>query len=126
MNWENDDNRRKSNRFPIVREVRYRISSRDNVFEAGVGNTVNISSSGVLFTTERPLLPGRRIEMAISWPAELNRNTALKLVARGRVVRTEDGRSAAEFQHVEFKTMGMGLGLGTAVGSPTVIPFRTD
>lgn len=128
MNWERDDNRRRTGRFPIVREVRYRVASRDNVFETGVGNTVNISSAGALFTTETPLLPGRRIELAISWPVELNRNTALKLVARGRIVRVEDGKAAAEFQHVEFKTMGSsGLGLGQPVtGSPTVIPFRVD
>ena len=127
MRWENDENRRKSSRFPIVREVRYRVSTRDNVFETGVGNTVNISSSGVLFTTERGLVPGRRIEMAISWPVELNRNTALKLVARGRVIRASDGQAAAEFQHVEFKTLGNGLGLGpAAAGSPGVIPFRTE
>ena len=49
--------------------------------------TVNMSSNGVLFTTDHYLLPGRRLEVSISWPAQLNSKVALKLVARGRVVR---------------------------------------
>jgi len=134
MLFNSDNNRRKTSRFPIVREIRYRVSTRDNLFETGVGNTVNISSSGVLFTTEKPILPGRRVEVAISWPAELNRNTALKLVARGRIVRVEDGQAAAELQNFEFRTMGAGLSASTASGSSgassgskaTVIPFRGE
>ena len=121
-----DENRRRTSRFPIVREIRYRIATKENLYEAGVGATVNISSNGVLFTTEAPLLPGHRVELAISWPAELNRNTALKLVARGKVVRIENGRAAAEIQNFEFRTMGAGLSpaMGSTRGS--VIPFRGE
>ena len=79
--WDGDTNRRRTSRFPIVREIRYRVATKDNLFEAGVGATINIGSNGVLFTTEHPIPPGRRVELAISWPAELNRNTALKLVS---------------------------------------------
>jgi len=124
IHWDNEQNRRRTSRFPIVREIRYRVATKDNLFEAGVGSTINISSNGVLFTTDRPLLPGRRLELAISWPAELNRNTALKLVARGRVVRVEHGRAAAEIQNFEFRTMGAGL--APSSGSGSVIPFKGD
>jgi hypothetical protein len=96
--------RRHSDRFPIERDVRYRVLSKRTGDEAGAGKTVNISSSGVLFTTEHVLLPGRRLELAISWPAQLNNKCALKLVARGRVVRLEDGRTAMEIQQYEFRT----------------------
>ena len=122
MSWNADNNRRKTSRFPIIREIRYRVSSRDNLFEAGVGSTVNISSSGVLFSVDKAVLPGRRVEVAISWPAELNRNTALKLVARGRIVRVEDGHAAAELQNFEFRTMGSGLG-ATPPPKGSIIPF---
>ena len=121
-----DQNRRRTSRFPIVREIRYRVPTKENLFEAGVGATVNISSHGVLFTTEQPLLPGGRVELAISWPAELNRNTALKLVARGRVVRVENGCAAAEIQHFEFRTMGAGLGPVSGSSKGTLIPFRGE
>ena len=92
MSLEKDkDDRRSADRFPIEREVRYRVLSRKSSTdgESGVGITVNMSSNGVLFTTDRYLLPGRRLEVSISWPAQLNSKIALKLVARGRVVRSE-------------------------------------
>jgi len=96
--------RRHSDRFPIEREVRYRVLSKRSGEEAGDGKTVNISSSGVLFTAAHVLLPGRRLELAISWPAQLDNKCALKLVARGRIVRFEDGRAAMEIQQYEFRT----------------------
>ena len=81
--------------------------------EAGEGRTLNISSSGVLFTSESMLLPGRRLELSISWPVQLNNQVALRLVARGRVVRFEEGRAAIEIQQYEFRTQAH-----TAANSP--------
>ncbi len=102
------NDRRSADRFPIEREVRYKVLSKRSNDEAGLGKTINMSSSGVLFTSEHFLLPGKRVEVAISWPAQLNNRTALKLVARGRVVRCEDGRAALEIQQYEFRTQGSG------------------
>jgi hypothetical protein len=101
--------RRNSDRFPIERELRYRVLNKRGAEEAGDGKTVNISSSGVLFTTQHVLLPGRRLEVAISWPAQLNNKTALKLVARGRVVRFEEGQAAVEILQYEFRTQSPGI-----------------
>jgi hypothetical protein len=100
--------RRHSDRFPIEREVRYRVLNKRGGDEAGDGKTVNMSSAGILFTTEAMVLPGRRLEIAINWPAQLNNKCALKLVARGRVVRFEDGRAAMEIQQYEFRTAAAG------------------
>lgn len=99
--------RRHTDRFPLSQELHYRVLSKRSADEAGSGRTVNISSSGVLFTCEHVLLPGRRLELAINWPAQLNNKCALKLVARGRVVRFEDGRAAMEIQQYEFRTQSM-------------------
>jgi PilZ domain len=98
--------RRSSDRFPIEREVRYRILSKRNTYEEGTGKTINISSDGVLFTTDRVLLPGKRVELSISWPAQLDNKCQLKLVARGLVARLEQGRAAVEIQQYEFRTQG--------------------
>ena len=98
--------RRGSDRFPIEREVRYKVLSKRNADEAGAGKTVNMSSSGVLFTSDHLLIPGKRIEVSISWPAQLNNTTNLKLVARGRVIRCENGKAALEIQQYEFRTQG--------------------
>jgi hypothetical protein len=100
--------RRTSDRFPIEREVRFKVLSKRNGEEAGIGKTVNMSSTGVLFTTDHLLIPGRRLEVSISWPAQLNNRCALRLVARGRVVRFDDGRAAMEIQQYEFKTQAVG------------------
>ena len=101
---KNKDDRRGSDRFPIEREVRFKVLNRKNAEEMGSGRTINMSSNGVLFTTDQYLLPGRRLELSISWPAQLNSKVNLKLVARGRVVRCDEGKAAIEIHQYEFRT----------------------
>ncbi len=96
--------RRASNRFPIERAVRFKVLSRKDSPEPGRGRTINMSSSGILFTTDRELTPGRRVEVAVSWPVHLNQSCPLQLVARGRVVRAEPGKAALEIQQHELPT----------------------
>lgn len=103
---KDSSDRRASDRFPIEREVRYKVLSKRSADEVGCGKTVNMSSSGVLFTAQHFLVPGKRVEVSISWPAQLNNTTNLKLVARGRVVRCENGKAALEIQQYEFRTQG--------------------
>ena len=98
------DDRRGADRFPIEREVRFKVLNRKNAEEVGSGRTINMSSNGVLFTTDQYLIPGRRLEISISWPAQLNSKVALKLVARGRVVRCDEGKAAIEIHQYEFRT----------------------
>lgn len=95
--------RRQADRFPLDREVRFRVLDR-SAEEAGVGRTLNMSSGGVLFATDQTLVPGRRVELSISWPAQLNDSCPLKLVARGRVVRTEESSAAIALSQYEFRT----------------------
>jgi len=100
--------RRGSNRFPIEREVKFKVLNKKTGNEAGAGKTVNMSSTGILFTADQVLLPGRRLEISVSWPAQLNHTCPLKLVARGRVVRCSGNSAAIEIQHYEFRTAGAG------------------
>lgn len=101
--------RRSAQRFPIERAVRFKTFNRQGIQEPGRGRTINISSSGILFTTDHDLVPGRRIELSVSWPERLNDDCALQLVARGRVVRVEPGRAAVEIQQHEFRTARAGM-----------------
>jgi hypothetical protein len=101
---DKQDERRIADRFPIEREIRYKILSRKDGEESGQGKTINMSSNGVLFSADRFVVPGKRVEVAISWPAQLNSKVALKLVARGRVVRCDSGKVAIEIQQHEFRT----------------------
>jgi hypothetical protein len=88
----------------MEREIRVWLLSGDGRQPAGVGRTLNVSSGGILFTAPTPIAPGRRLEVSISWPAQLNANCGLRLVARGSVVRFEDGKIALRIREYEFRT----------------------
>jgi len=103
--WGETD-RRRTQRFPIRREVVIRSRGRRTEAKPATGFTINISSTGVLFSTDQELTPGRRVELSINWPAQLDDHCPLKLVANGRVVRTEPGRAAIEIYQYEFRTAG--------------------
>ena len=101
------DERRSSNRWPIVRDVRYKVlSGRQKAKQTGFGKTLNISGKGVLFTTESNLVEGALVELAVSWPALLNGVLPLKLVTHGLVVRTQGKQAAITIERYEFKTVG--------------------
>jgi hypothetical protein len=104
---ENSVERRRSSRFPIEREVRYKTLSQRSEVVQGAGKTLNISSSGVLFTADHELPVGTRLEVSISWPAQLNEKCLLNLVARGRVTRQESGHLALQIQQYEFRTQSI-------------------
>ncbi len=105
---ETADDRRVTNRMPIERDVRYKVlvGKKSEAQTTGVGKTLNMSSGGVLFTTETALPEGGRVELNVSWPVQLNDNLPLKLVAMGRLVRSEDAQAAIAIEKYEFKTRG--------------------
>lgn len=90
----------------MERDVRYRALNyrKGAAEESGAGKTINMSSNGILFQTEQPLSVGRRLELAVNWPAQLNNTTPLKLVAKARVVRSDSQTAAVEILQYEFKT----------------------
>jgi hypothetical protein len=98
--------RRTAVRFPIEEDVRYKVFNR-NTIEVGLGKTLNMSSNGILFTTERTLVPGERLEVAVNWPAQLDHKCALKLVTTGRVVRSDTNVAAIAIERYEFRTQGI-------------------
>lgn len=112
---END--RRQSDRFPIERDVRYKVLSKRTSEEGGEGRTLNMSSAGVLFTSGETLVPGKRMELSITWPAQLNNKCALRLVARGRVVRSMNGAAAIEIQQYEFRTSALPAAAAATAGA---------
>ena len=101
--------RRKSRRFPIELELHY-VSLRPKIqlqtgsgkLQTGSGKTVNISSSGILFSSDRELAVGIYLEVSISWPVPLTDKCLLSLVVCGRVVRSCDGLVAVVIQSHEF------------------------
>jgi hypothetical protein len=98
------DNRRQKSRFPIQRELRYRVMQDGRIQEAGLGETVNMGSGGVAFVLEQKLAAGAFIELSISWPAQLENGTPMRLVIFGRVLRSAGGVSVCTVDKYEFRT----------------------
>ncbi len=103
MNMETEAERRLTRRYPMAHEVNY--SVRDaQTGTVGTGTTVNMSSRGVLFTTDQPLSAGSPLTLEVKWPVLLDNAKALKLVTHGKVVWCDDMHAAVEFDDWEFHT----------------------
>jgi hypothetical protein len=81
--------RRGAQRFSIELKVHYRLRLNPEGYEGyGYGWTVNISRSGVLFTTEQLLPPGCGADIHIDWPVNLDGKHPLTFLAHGSIVRS--------------------------------------
>jgi hypothetical protein len=102
---ENID-RRTKRRFQIEQVLRYKLLYGNRVTESGTGRTLNISSSGVWFTTEGLLAEGLPVELSMTWPALLNNICPMKLMIYGCVVRSDNQSAALAIERYEFRTQG--------------------
>jgi len=98
--------RRGKSRYPVREEVKYRLIQAKEPKTVGTGETLNIGSGGILFTTQEKLPMGRMVELAVNWPARLGGTCPLKFVATGRVVRSEANMAAVRIERYEFRTRG--------------------
>jgi hypothetical protein len=103
---EFSQDRRSKRRYPIELPVHYKIVKNYLVMGTGTGSSIDLSSGGIAFTSDTPLRVGSYLELSISWPVLLNQTCALKLVASGRVVRSEQNRTAISLDRYEFRTSG--------------------
>ena len=103
---EISQDRRSKRRYPIELPVQYKIMKNYLILGTGTGNSVDISSGGICFTSSVPLKIGSYLELSVNWPVLLNQSCPLKLVASGRVVRSDDHRTAISLDRYEFRTSG--------------------
>ena len=101
--------RRASTRFPLNLEVRYTVAGCRAPFETGSGRTIDVSSSGLSFSADRPLPTGVKLDVSIDWPALLDGGVQLQLVASGVVVRSSGAVIALRIERHEFRTRRVGL-----------------
>jgi len=101
--------RRASTRFPLTLGVRYAVSGRLAPLETGSGRTIDLSSTGLSFTADRPLLTGQKLDISIDWPVLLDGGVKLQLIMSGVVVRTTGTATALEIVRHEFRTRRVGL-----------------
>jgi hypothetical protein len=96
---------RSRQRYPIELEVEYRLLGAKE--RRGSGRTRNISSNGVLFEVAEPLPVSGSIELMVRWPCLLEGVCPLKLVMKGRIVRSDGKRVAIQSRQHEFRTAGL-------------------
>ena len=97
--------RRSRVRYPVQLTVRYRTMGRKKHFN-GIGQTLNMSSAGLLVAATHEVSAGARMEVNIEWPLLLDGTVPLQLVAVGKVVRCADSSFAVSFAQYQFRTMG--------------------
>jgi hypothetical protein len=68
----------------------------------GTGESINISSTGLLFRCDRKLQPGDSIIMALDWPPAASEHEPLYLVVSGYVVRVKGLAAAVSISRNEL------------------------
>jgi hypothetical protein len=96
--------RRSDRRYDIALDLRWKVIRRRRVLDAGTGTTLDLSSGGILFETDRQLPTGLNVELSISWPVLLHNVAPLQLVVTGRIVRAAGRRTAVRMMQHEFRT----------------------
>ncbi len=116
--------RRSKMRYPVTLNVRYRTLGRYRRV-SGLGRTVNLSSGGILVSSEQKIAVGTRLEVNLEWPSLLDGEIPLQLVALGKVVRCLESGFAVAYTQYQFRTMSRKLqsppGEGLDATEPTLI-----
>ena len=113
--------RRSKMRFPIHRDLRYKLLEDDLVIESGMGETIDMASAGMAFQIDRPLKVGAFVELSISWPVLLDDSCAMRLIVFGRIVRACGKRSACCVDKYESRTQARVLQPVVAVRNDSML-----
>lgn len=110
--------RRKKARFPINRELKFKVLENDQIVASGLGATIDMGSGGISFYCDTKLPDSAFIELSVSWPVLLEGSCPMRLIAFGRVVRSNGLLSACTIDKYEFRTQ--------ARAPRPVTPIRSD
>ncbi|HEY3823165.1 MAG TPA: response regulator [Bryobacteraceae bacterium] len=99
-----EGDRRTNARFPCRLAVSYQALEHPFLSGVATSETLNISSKGLVFATDEQLQTGQLIQVSVDWPARLENQVPLKLVAEGRIVRNVNGLLAMRIDKYEFRT----------------------
>jgi PilZ domain len=70
----------------------------------GSARTIDVSSSGLSFPSDKPLFIGQRLEVSLDWPVLLHGDIKLQLVLSGVVVRRDGPVVALKIREHDFRT----------------------
>ncbi len=99
--------RRQDRRYQLQLECKWKLIRRRKVLDTGTGNTIDISSGGLLFDAGRHLPEGLNVELSIAWPVLLHNVAPMQMVASGKIVRSNGRHAAIQTVAHEFRTTGI-------------------
>jgi len=96
-------------RFPVRLSLRFKLSGHQRIPLEGLGNTLNLSTGGVLFSAGQSLPVGSDAELSIEWPASrADCPFRLQLTIVGTVLRSSETGTAVRIAQWEFHAVGPG------------------
>ena len=79
------------------------------VLARGKARTLDLSSGGILITSDAEPIPPGKIELSIAWPAQLDGGTNLQLHVKGNVLRQDGNTTAVQMDRYEFRTRSVAV-----------------
>ena len=92
-------------RYPLRLTVKCRPTESQFPWSPAVtGESLNISSTDLLFTANEAFLPGQALEAFIDWPILLDNRVHLTLVVEGVVMKSAENHAAMRIERYQFRT----------------------
>ena len=123
---DGNTDRRSKTRFPMRREMRFKVLEDGRIVSSGSGNTLDMSSGGVAFFSDGDLKVGAFVELSISWPVLLDDRCPMRIIVFGRVLRSNEGWSACSVDKYEFRTQARVYEAAPAVRSDSMLRRWAD
>lgn len=98
--------RRSNARYPVKLSINYHHTVGRNQHVNGFGQTLNMSSGGLLVSAQHEVNAGLSLEVNVQWPLLLNGTVPIQLVVHGKVVRCGGSMFAVSFAQYQFRTTG--------------------
>lgn len=118
--------RRQDRRYELLLDVKWKLIRRRRILDTGTGQTIDMSSGGILFDAGRHLPEGLNVELSITWPVLLQNVAPMQLLASGKIVRSSGRKVAIQTVQHEFRTAGITVEQRNALPqgnrNPTVPP----
>ena len=99
--------RRIDKRYQLQLDLKWKLIRRRKVQDTGSGQTIDVSSGGILFDASRPMPVGLNVELSIAWPVLLHNVAPMQLVVSGRIIRSVGSQVAIRITQHEFRTVGV-------------------
>lgn len=98
--------RRIGQRFPYLLPISFRQAERGI---EGVGFTQDLSSRGVFFLTDAPLIEDSEIELTVRMPSEITLGDTMPVRCKGRILRVQRPNSTSALPSVVQTKIGVAV-----------------